>query len=213
MNEANRRWRRKNLAHCAHKMREWRAKNREHYRAWVEARREHDGQRARARRKAVRGRVCSDCGRSDAEASWSTVNGCCARCHWRIQVNGRCRRCQAPRVRARAAWGPASKGKRGKKVCPEKCARVRAIPVFQSLLWDALRWNRETKITMRMLAQRMGITLRTIERRQREILAIMRRFDPEARMDFEADAGGTKFFSFRAGLVARGLEQMALATA
>lgn len=193
-NTANQKWRRKNRARVRRQQRGYTKKRSAKRRAEVRAyanKWNHDNVRR------VIGRVCVSCSAKDSESLWSRSPSHCAACLRRGQRNGFCRECGAARYR-----GP------NVKSCA--CQRAKAkVPHFSLQLWDALRWQDESKITLRALALKMEVNLRTIERRQGEILKTFKRFDPQATASFEDDVGGTKFFSFSPGKVSAGLERIA----
>lgn len=197
---ANRRWRLKHKAECAARMREWRRKNADHYRAWAAARRPEQRKKAFVKRRMVLGRICADCGRRDEETSFQT-RAQCAACSARALYNGRCRRCDSIRVRVRVDG-------RWKKSCPENC-REEALSDMQVRLWDWVRWRDDSKVTLRQLADVFGLCLRSIERKKESILTMVREHDPEAawRVDDEQE-GRPLVLSFRSARVAAGLERV-----
>lgn len=209
--EAQRRWRLKNKAACAARMREWRRNNADHHRAWVRSNREKIRARAVARRKTPVGRVCRDCGRDDSQTTWGSIKNQCASCTARERYNGRCPDCEAIRVRVRTVYGAASKGVPGKKICPDRCRSAKRLGSIVLRTWDALRWNGRDALTIKELAEAFRWSTRHIERSKSKILDVVKAHDPAAR--WESVPGRADLLVFRPDRVVAGLERVVMESA
>lgn len=154
---------------------------------------EHPGAES-ARRRAVKGRVCISCERSDAEAYWSLRRDTCSACAARGRKNGFCEPCGA----ALYATRPHD--------CPMKGSGAGELP---ERLWDAIRDRDELAFPLIKLADLMGLCRRTLKRQGENLLAIVQEFDPGARIARDKTAHGAPVSIFMdTPSVRRGLDRL-----
>lgn len=200
-------WRRANQRHVKAWRRRWTAANRERLRAKDAARGPQKVRVAATKRKTVLGRVCSSCGRRDDETIWSGRQDACGTCQVRGHKNGWCEGCGEARYKV-------GLGTRGREH-PCSCAlsgEAPSEPVL--LLWDLLRFEDRLAVSLVELADRAGLTIRTIQRMRARFLDVIRGFDPDVR--FERDQslpGGPATIYMDTPRVRRGLNALVNATA
>lgn len=155
-------------------------------------------ERQRTYRKSRRGRVCRSCRRRDLETAFTERLDLCCACYNRSERNGFCPACGFARYRT------GRQGSRSDRPC-------RCPTRDETRLWDALRWREPGPITYLELARAFGKCVRTVERHAGRIVALARRFDPEARFERDLGRNGAPVVLVAdVSAVARGLERLVL---